>query len=165
MVLNLIDYLKFSYYKGTTFEVYLPAIDQEEVIEVKEKSELGVELIGKGKKILIVEDADSVRDLLYRVMKRCGFEVRRAESIKVAKRLFKNEEGGFDIILPDQGLTGYDLALDLQQQNPDLKIILASGYADVKDRLPKIFDSEFPFLTKPFSIKELIQLLRKVLNS
>ncbi len=156
--------------KGTTFEIYLPAINQKEEVDEDESLEFSVELFGQGKKILIVEDEDSVRDLLYRAMKRCGFDIKRAESISEARRIFEKEKGEFDIVLsdvllPDKDVTGCDLALELQQQNPNLKVALISGYVDVKSRWPQIRESGFRFLNKPFQIGELIEFVRKVLNS
>ena len=151
---------------GTTFEVMLPAVD--EVPEAQRKRKVSVnDLRGKGEKILLVEDAEGVREFAKMALTEHGYQVVPAFTTKEAIERFKEEKGVFDllfsdVVLPD--ISGLDLIEELHHQNKKMKILLTSGYTDQKSQWPLIQERGYQFLQKPYTLEQLLQSIRNVLE-
>lgn len=109
---------------------------------------------GTGETILLVEDEDTVRDVVEAALRANGFRVIAAGSGDEA--LHRVEQGEpFDILFTDVvmpgRLNGVDLALALRARQPGLPVLFATGYSDrtVLERWP---DHPIPLLAKPYSI-------------
>jgi DNA-binding response OmpR family regulator len=117
--------------------------------------------------ILVVEDDDSVSDLIKTVLEEEGFSVIVAPTAEKAKELIAIEKptlAMIDIILPGQG--GMDLILDLHAQYPDFGIILTSGKIDMTKSTFKVLAHQFgvvSILPKPFTIEELLSTVNEAL--
>lgn len=117
--------------------------------------------------ILVVEDDDSVSELIKTVLEEEGFSVIVAPTAEKAKELIAIEKptlAMIDIILPGQG--GMDLILDLHAQYPDFGIILTSGKIDMTKSTFKVLAHQFgvvSILPKPFTIEELLSTVNEAL--
>ncbi len=117
--------------------------------------------------ILVVEDDESVADLVKTVLEGERFEVMTAPSAEAAKELIKLKSADLaivDIILPGQG--GMDLILELHALCPDLTIVLTSGKIDMSKATFKVLAHQFgvvSILPKPFTIDELLATVRDAL--
>ncbi|MBZ0117189.1 MAG: PAS domain S-box protein, partial [Sandaracinaceae bacterium] len=84
-------------------------------------------------RILVVEDDDVVRRVAVRALSRLGYQVLEAHDAREALALAAAPEHSFDLLMTDlsmPGLTGLELADRLRATRPDLRVLLASGYAD-----------------------------------
>ncbi|MCK5423760.1 MAG: response regulator [Emcibacter sp.] len=156
--------------KGTTFSIYLPTHKeaQKEVVEAEAPAEEKIirDLTGKGT-ILLVEDEDAVRMFASRALKNKGYNVYEADSGEAALELFRKIENELDLLISDVVMPimdGPTLVSKIRETNKKLKVIFISGYAeDVFDKTPG--EDDFHFLPKPFSLKQLAEQVKEVLDS
>ncbi len=155
--------------KGTTFSIYLPTY-QEARKEMVEEIAIAPEqptrdLTGKGT-ILLVEDEDAVRMFASRALKNKGYNVHEANSGEAAFELFEKIEDELDLVISDVVMPimdGPTLVRKIRETNQKLKVIFISGYAeDAFDKTPG--DDDFNFLPKPFSLKQLAEQVKEVLE-
>ena len=114
-------------------------------------------------KILFVEDENSVRAFGVRALKKKGFNVVAASSAENALE----QDGPFDLMVTDMvmpGISGTELASIMKKKQPDIKIIIASGYSEEMARKDLSGDDDFVFLAKPYSLGNLTQKVFEVLN-
>ncbi len=152
--------------KGTTFNIYFPAV----IDEAQTVTEEGVslkDLHGNKEKILFVEDEEGVRNITIRALRDYGYDVTEAVTVQDAIERFNKMKGNValvfsDIVLPDR--TGIELVEELTQLKPGLKVLLTSGYADQKSRWSDVNEKGLPFLQKPYSLADLLKTIREVLG-
>ncbi len=117
--------------------------------------------------ILVVEDDDSVSELVKIVLEEEGFSIRVAPNAERAKAIIAEENPALaiiDIILPGQG--GMDLILELHSKRPELAIILTSGKIDMTKSTFKVLAHQFgvvSILPKPFTVEELLSTVNEAL--
>jgi len=142
---------------GTTVSIHLPAAAGP--VGGESSDDIGPQDLGNGRRVLLVEDDEMVRDHLTGLLRAQGFEVALAASAGEAlDRLAQSPPPDLilsDVIMPGP-LTGFDLARRLTGQRPEVAVILMTGYADPA-RLSGLsgFDHTVPVLQKPFSRGEL----------
>jgi DNA-binding NtrC family response regulator len=116
------------------------------------------------KRILVVEDEASVRNVCCRILNSEGFEVLSSKSAEQAREILDQESEDLDLVFSDIILpkeNGYDLACFIKDRNPSLPILLTTGYTDRSEILK---DCRFPILWKPYGPQELRQEVRKRLS-
>jgi two-component system cell cycle sensor histidine kinase/response regulator CckA len=158
--------------KGTTFRIYLPrhvAGPEEVPAETPEakKEERRADLTGKGT-ILLVEDEDAVRAFASRALASRGYTVVEASSGEQAIEIVESRKGAFDLVLSDvvmPEMDGPTLLKELRRRGVGTKIIFISGYA--KDAFAKNLEghSDFDFLPKPFSLKQLAAAVKSAMKT
>ena len=151
---------------GTTFKVYFPAQKEKEEVVLKEKIPV-TDLQGKNERILLVEDEKNVREFVSKALAQCGYTLFVAEHSQQALDLFNRENGRFDLIFSDVVLpdkNGIELAETLRSMKKDIRILLSSGYTDHKSQWPLIQEKGYRFLQKPYTLTELLTVLRDVLR-
>ncbi|HOV85679.1 MAG TPA: response regulator [Syntrophobacteraceae bacterium] len=152
--------------QGSTFKIFLPPTHvkpQVEKISLQERRQ-----IGGGKRVLVVEDEESMRELLRTILSRLGFEVFVAAN--GGEALLRVEEQGLepDLVLTDvvmPGMSGAVLAERLRRSQPDLKVLFMSGYTDDAIVHHRMSDHGTPFIQKPFSIDDIAEKIRRVLQN
>lgn len=150
--------------RGTTFTIYLPTTEKELTGEKKEPS--GESLKGK-ETILLVDDEKSVLDAIEQMLKRLGYHVLSAGSGPEALRLYERHQDEIDMVLLDivmPGMGGGELYAILKTINPNVKVLLSSGYDVGKEADAILKGGSDGFIQKPFFLKELSQEIRKVLD-
>ncbi len=152
--------------EGATFAVYLPALKGGPLVVEKESDET-YRVRGKGERILVVEDEASIQNLNVRALKAHGYMPFAATSAREALEIFDRERGNFamvfsDVILPDD--SGLNLAEELRARNPDLRILLSSGYSEERAPLKTIQERGFLFLQKPYGVARFLRAIRDVLD-
>jgi CheY-like chemotaxis protein len=151
--------------KGTTFRIYFPAHLNDAYVK-EHKETLGAGLRGS-ETILLVEDEISVRELAKGILKEYGYSVLEAgngeEAIEIARKL----KGKIHLLLTDvimPRMSGKDLALQILEESPGIKVVYMSGYTNNVVAHHGILEKETEFLQKPFSPLELLRKVRQVLN-
>ena len=153
--------------KGTSFTIYLPvhrAQKGEEPVKARGKAKPG-ELWGSGT-VLIVEDESMVRTVAERALARHGYNVLVAENGEEALEILQRE-GSVDLLISDVVMPTMDGPTTVRAARkllPELPILFISGYAE--EQLRKSIDlPNVAFLAKPFSVQELAETVREVLNA
>jgi len=151
--------------RGSLFKVYLPATPS--AAARQEEGKTLVELEGRGEKVLLVEDEEGVREFASEALRGHGYQVFAAPGAEEALALFEREGGEFhvlfsDVVLPDG--SGLRLAEELQQRRRGLKVILTSGYIGDRVKGESVRQMGFPLLQKPYSLLELLKVVKEVLK-
>lgn len=117
------------------------------------------------KKILFVEDEETIRELVCEYLTTVGFEVVVADEGGAGlKRL---SEQKFDIVLTDinmpHGMGGLEFIKNIHQQQLSMPIIAMSGYLKNSEAI-KALPKEVPLMEKPVNLKSLIQKINENIN-
>jgi signal transduction histidine kinase len=151
---------------GTSFKVYLPRVD--EPAEAAAAATATAEPRVGTETVLVVEDAAAVRMVTRQVLERFGYVVLEAPNGETALRLAAKHHGPIHLLLTDvvmPGLSGRQLAEQLAELRPDMKVLYASGYADHAIVHHGILESGIAYLQKPFTPEALGRRVRQVLDS
>jgi two-component system cell cycle sensor histidine kinase/response regulator CckA len=152
---------------GTRFEVYLPAVDANGPAADSSGlpptgSEPGVEVI------LLVEDEAMVRRLVRTMLEDHGYTVLEAGTPSAALAIARDHRGPIhllltDVVMPELG--GRRLAEALRGERADISVLYMSGYTDDAVLRHGVVEEVEAFLQKPFSVVELLQKVRNVLDA
>jgi CheY-like chemotaxis protein len=148
---------------GTTFSIYLPATED----KVKgEKEQPGQLKKGHGR-ILFVDDEDIILNVGEKMLIKMGYDALSANNGQKALDLYRENQGKIDLVLldmvmPDMG--GGETYDRLKEINPDIKVLLASGYS-IEGQATEIINRGCNgFIQKPFNMSDLSQKIRAVLD-
>ncbi|UMY17855.1 response regulator [Methylobacterium organophilum] len=116
--------------------------------------------------VLLVEDEDPVRAVNSRALSARGYTVLEAASGIEALKLIQQEDVVIDVVVSDvvmPEMDGPTLLREMRKSRPDLKMIFVSGYAEdaFRKNLPE--GETFNFLPKPFSLKQLVETVKKTM--
>ena len=116
--------------------------------------------------VLVVEDAEGLRELTKRLLERQGYTVLVAANADEALQLFEANPS-IDLLLTDvvmPGASGPELVKRLVERRPALKVIYMSGYTDEAIVHHGVLDPGIAFLHKPFTSETLGRKIREVLD-
>ncbi len=146
--------------KGSTFRLYIPAIDAEIPAEEPE-SPLRVSGHG-GRRVFIVEDEILLRDLAATILKDAGYDVLSAMNGTEAMEIFGKEWQSIDVVLLDvvmPGISGLQLFQAMKGIDPQVAVIVTSGYSFDDDIQTLFQEGAQAFLKKPYYLNELLRLV------
>lgn len=152
--------------KGTKFRVFIPAAQHKVVAGPQRETSID-ELRGHGERVLLVEDEEAVRGLANRLLSENGYQVYAAADVEEADRIFTREDGDFDLVFSDIVLPGEDgvsFVGRLRRSNPDLPVLLASGYSGDETRRTEIENQGLHVMQKPYSLVNVMRAIREILN-
>jgi two-component system cell cycle sensor histidine kinase/response regulator CckA len=180
-------YLDSEVGKGTTFRIflprYIPGADDVQAPQLPEitapalagtiaaadevRRTVASDLTGNGT-ILLVEDEEGLRALNARGLKSRGYKVIEAGNGVEAIEALAREGGRVDLVVSDvvmPEMDGPTLLKELRKNSPDLKIIFVSGYAEdaFEKSLPD--SSQYNFLAKPFTLKQLVSAVKDAMGT
>jgi UDP-3-O-[3-hydroxymyristoyl] N-acetylglucosamine deacetylase len=118
-----------------------------------------------GKKILIVDDEESVLQSIAGVLEDEGFRVTTAKSGEEAIGTFQKEEPDItllDIWMP--GLDGIEVLKRLKWISPDCQVIMISGHATISTAMTAVKLGAFDFIEKPLSLDALLTTIRRAID-
>jgi two-component system cell cycle sensor histidine kinase/response regulator CckA len=152
--------------KGTTFKVYFPLVI-EEADEYKHPPEPII--IPRGTEtVLLVEDAEMVRNLARDVLKSRGYNVFEAGDVATARFICQQYEREIDLLLSDVVMprrNGVDLANELLELHPEMTVLYMSGYTEDAIVNHGVLEPGVNFIQKPFSADVLAIRVREVLDA
>jgi PAS domain S-box-containing protein len=151
---------------GTSFSIYFPALATGEEENLEQELSL-MEFGGNGEKILFVEDETGVREISTKALRDYGYKVTEAVNAGEARKILEKQNGNFhvvvsDIVLPDKN--GIELMENIQSLHPSIKILLTSGYADHRSHWTDVVKKGIPFLQKPYSMADLLKIIKEVVE-
>ena len=151
--------------QGTTFKIYLPSIDEPRDVDAA-RGDAAPSLRGT-ETVLLVEDADPLRAVCRRILERHGYTVLDAPGGRVALERARGHPGVIDLLMTDAvmpGMSGRQLAEQLKEFRPEVKVLFVSGYTDDAVIRHGILAPGMAFLQKPFSPEVLARRVREVLD-
>jgi DNA-binding NtrC family response regulator len=117
--------------------------------------------------ILLVEDEEMVRHLAQNILESSGYDVLTAESVEDALRIASRPSVSIDLLLTDvvmPGMSGRDLATQLQSTHPEMHVLYMSGYTEDTIVHHGVLEQGINFLQKPFGPEQLLVSVREVLG-
>jgi PAS domain S-box-containing protein len=150
--------------EGSTFRIYLPKVDETaETIVPSERNRP----VGGRETILVVDDDDSVRALVRRVLSAHGYTVLAAAGPAAALELVRGRNDGIDLLVTDvvmPGRSGRQLADEVSDLFPGLRVLFMSGYTHDAIVHRGVLDPGLHFLSKPVSSDILLRTVRELLD-
>ena len=152
--------------KGTTFNVFLPA-SSKPVTVTKEPGHTPAAR-GRRETILLAEDEPALRRLAGHILGNLGYEVLEAGTGMEAIQVWEQHAKKVDLLLTDlvmpDGLTGRELAKQMQTRDPSLKVVYTSGYSPETQETTFVFLEGTNFLQKPYPPSKLAEVVRHCLD-
>jgi len=149
--------------EGSCFSVFFPASPEAPPSKPPGPSRSTDE--GGSETILVVEDEPGVRMLTRHILESHGYRVLLAADGLDGERIASNLETDIDLMLTDAilpGKNGAHLAQSVRNVRPELSVVYMSGYSgDILERQLGEHDSSVNFLRKPFTARDLLQMIRQ----
>lgn len=151
--------------QGTTVKIYLPRVFSpldEESVQTEIVTSSGSE------SILVVEDEESLRMIIHRILTDNGYDVQIASNGDEALRTLKQTDSSVDLVLTDMimpHMGGRELAENLRSMMPQLRILFMTGYTDNAMFHNGMLDSDVQLIQKPFTPASLLQKIREILEN
>ncbi|MDP1759218.1 MAG: response regulator, partial [Thermodesulfovibrionales bacterium] len=150
--------------KGSAFTIYLPATEK----KAEKKTAVSKQLHkGKGV-ILVIDDEELIRNVARDILRELDYDVLLASGGKEGIKIYADKKDVIDLvildmIMPEMG--GKETFKKLKEINPDVKILISSGYG--QDSLPEqVMDNgEAGFIQKPYNINEIAEIIKEVMFS
>ncbi|MCF8090355.1 MAG: response regulator, partial [Desulfotignum sp.] len=152
--------------QGSTFRIYLPrlVVDEDTDNAVPDKKAVA----GGTETILLVEDEPSILRMTRMMLERKGYTVLYAASPSEAVKKAKNHSGAIDLLMTDvvmPEMNGRDLSEKITDHYPGIRLLFMSGYTANVIAHHGILEKGVAFMQKPFSMAELAEKLRDVLDT
>jgi two-component system cell cycle sensor histidine kinase/response regulator CckA len=151
--------------RGTVFTIYFPRID--EPSEAHGATPVSLAAAGGSETILLVEDEESVRQLVRETLESRGYHVLDAENGNTGLALAASHPDTIHLVITDvvmPGLSGHELVKHLVPARPGIKVLYLSGYAEDAVANSPTSDAPKAFLQKPFTLQNLSRKVREVLG-
>jgi CheY-like chemotaxis protein len=145
---------------GRVCRIYFPAVDPDTVRAESGCNEPGTETV------LLVEDTESLREMIQRVLAGFGYTVLTARDGAQALEISDSHAGQIDLLLSDvvmPGIGGPELAVRLKMRRPTMRVLLMSGYDE--HSLVSSTGSYASFIAKPFRPEALCTRIRELLDA
>jgi CheY-like chemotaxis protein len=151
--------------QSTTFEVFLRAAEAS-ILPVAGQAPKSLRRRG-AETILLVEDEAVVRMLTRVVLERAGYQVLEAPNGVAALRIWEQNRTKIRLLITDMvmpgGVSGRELAARLHGQNPNLRVILTSGYDAAMAGRELSIQEGHSFIQKPASPQHVLTVVRRAL--
>ena len=149
--------------RGTVFTIYLPASEKK---IVRERDTVAAPIVRGSGTILLIDDEKMILDVGIELLDELGYEVISAMSGNEAVEVFKNDRDKIDLIIMDMimpGMGGGETYDRLKEIDPDIKVLLSSGYS-INGQATKILRRGCDgFIQKPFNMNQLAEKVQEIL--
>jgi CheY-like chemotaxis protein len=150
--------------KGSTFKIYLPAVEKKVTEERTEREE---ELPHGSESILLVDDEEHVRNVGRAMLESFGYRVYLANDGIEAGKIYAEKKNEIELVLLDMVMPeigGKETYRRLKKIDSDVRVVLISGYS-INNQVREILnEGAMDFIQKPFDVKTLASIVRKVLD-
>jgi len=116
-------------------------------------------------KILVVDDEDALRTVLSSELVSEGYEVRTAADGQEA--IAELEKDSYELMLLDikmPRMTGFEVLRYVKEKHPKTKVVMLTGFADLKNALESKKLGAEDFVSKPYDLVDLLTTIERVLN-
>jgi two-component system cell cycle sensor histidine kinase/response regulator CckA len=149
--------------QGAAFNLYLPASEKE---VVREKAAIGGPLRGM-ETVLLVDDEETILNIVEKALKITGYNPMTARGGEEAIEIYRKRQKQISLVVLDMimpGMPGGRVFDQLKILNPDIKVILSSGYSLDGEASEIMARGCSAFIQKPFGILDLSRKIREVLD-
>jgi signal transduction histidine kinase len=150
---------------GSTFRVYLPKVDLP--AQPMTRTEESPQVPRGSETVLLVEDEDNIREPAVEILESRGYDVLAAHDAAQALAVAEEHAGPIHILVTDvvmPGMSGSQLAGQLTQRLPGLRVLYISGYPEDSISHHGVLNPEQHFLQKPFPPGQFLEKVREVLD-
>ena len=150
--------------KGTTFQVLLPRLERRCATS---EAEVLAPVPTGNERILLVDDDENVIRPMQLMLERLGYEVIAKTNPIEALQAFRADPNRFGLVITDQtmpNMTGQNLAKELTDTQPDIPIILCTGYGELNTSQKARAAGIRELIIKPVVTRELAETIRRVLD-
>jgi len=150
--------------QGTTFNVYIPLMEKSVETTAEEKMQM---IPGGNERILLVDDEEQIIQMLKILLERLGYRVTSRTGSVDALETFKTNADSFDLVITDMtmpNMTGDQLAKELLAIQPDIPIIMLTGFSERINREKIKALGIKGFLMKPVLKSDMALEIRRVLE-
>jgi signal transduction histidine kinase/ActR/RegA family two-component response regulator len=155
--------------KGSIFTIFFPAMQAEPNTTIADLLAANTDTIHKGaERILVVDDEEAILNLATRQLTRAGYNVLTANCGETALKIYREQGTTLDLVVLDlsmPGIGGYKTVQELISINPNIKVIIASGYAANGQITESLDSGAAAYVAKPFKQAELLTAVRRVLDN
>jgi hypothetical protein len=151
--------------RGSTFRVYLPRVDQDCLPHSRSS---GPPSPRGSERVLVVEDEESVRRVVARLLRSYGYGVVEATTGKQGLEIIEERGGAFDLVVTDlvmPGLDGRRMAERIRKGHPLTRVLFMSGYTEHTALHGASLGPGDHFLRKPFTMTEMGAAVRRALDA
>ncbi|NPU13026.1 PAS domain-containing protein [Bradyrhizobium sp. 83002] len=148
---------------GASFTIYLPQASAPQTGPDASLARIEPATIGRGYRVLVVEDNDEVGQFSTELLEDLGYVTRRVANGQDALAILADNEFAVDLVFSDvimPGINGLELAGIIRERYPGLPVVLTSGYSHV---LAENAHHGFELIKKPYSVESLSRILRKAM--
>jgi PAS domain S-box-containing protein len=148
---------------GASFTIYLPQASPPQTGPDASLARIEPATIGRGYRVLVVEDNDEVGQFSTELLEDLGYVTRRVANAQDALAILADNEFAVDLVFSDvimPGINGLELAGIIRERYPGLPVVLTSGYSHV---LAENAHHGFELIKKPYSVESLSRILRKAM--
>ncbi len=148
--------------KGTVFKILLPLSSREGVVTSED-----VEPLHGSGRILVVDDEEIIRFTAREILEKYGYTVLLAENGKEAVELFSKDGSKIDLIVLDMimpVMNGRDCFHQLKEIDPEVKVVLSSGFSKEEDLQEMMQEGLSGFIRKPYLASALCRTIHGVLS-
>lgn len=149
---------------GARFDIYLPAMVGRPISP--EKGAKDAQPRGNGT-LLVVDDEKFIRDLAEEMLPKFGYHVMTAASGEEALEVYRQRKELIDLVILDvimPGMGGRQCLEKLLALDPQVKVIIASGYSNTGPARDVLQAGARSFIGKPYQINEILKTIREVLD-
>jgi two-component system, cell cycle sensor histidine kinase and response regulator CckA len=156
---------------GTTFRLYLPVapVQQSAISDGAIRAQISERHQRNGQKtLLLVEDEEMMVLLLQKTFAKHGYKVLVALDGEEALDLFHRHKHEIDVVMLDIGLpktAGWDVILKMKEEDPDVNVVVSSGYIDPEFRSRMHQAGVKDFIDKPYTPAAVVETLEVVLGN
>jgi nitrogen-specific signal transduction histidine kinase/CheY-like chemotaxis protein len=149
--------------KGTTFTILFPVTMKE---PVEESGELPGQYLGRGQRILVVDDVSSQRALLSEILTRLGYVVEAVSSGEEAIEHLKKEKADLVVLdmIMDPGIDGLETYRRILDLHPGQRALVVSGYAKTERVSEAQRLGAGPYLKKPYTLQNIARAVQEELS-
>ena len=153
--------------RGTTFDIYLPRCrGAAPGHDTRRAATAPLRNAGR-ETILLIEDEAVVRDLAYRALSACGYQILTAVDGPDAVEIARSHKGAIDLVLsdvvmPHMGVA--ELSAQLRQHRPGVRLLFMSGYSETAVYSHGVIEAGAGLIEKPFTPESLARQVREALD-
>ena len=153
---------------GTTFDVYLPALERPWTEEVNERPGIeSAEALRGTETVLLVDDEEMILQVAQELLEHLGYRVLTSREGVEALEQYEHRKDRIDLVILDlimPGMSGSQTFDGLKQINPNVKVLLSSGYSVDSQASAILLQGGKGFIQKPFDEVKLSRKIREILD-
>ncbi|MBI1176803.1 response regulator, partial [bacterium] len=150
--------------KGTKFSVYLPAA-QAGAVETEDYETTFIRR-GRGERVMVMDDDEAICEMVAEGLRHYGYEVVTFPNGELGLAEFSKDPSAINIIIVDYlmpGVHGKELVLKFREIDPSSRIILMTGYGEMRRVMDVAEETKVRHLIKPFTVEAMLESLHRVL--